>query len=147
VFSAAWCALCDWDMLDVNLTVMKEECAMDFKASPVDKELFQLAANSTVIERNAVIESAEIYKDPSSTTVEVSLGYGGGISQLIGRYVASEHLVRRLMSAAGAEKWSSVAGRYVRVRTSPLGVVVAIGYILLDEWIVLSNVDRGDAHD
>jgi len=85
--------------------------------------------------RNAVVESAEIYRDMTHTTVTVMLSYGRLGSQSAGTHVLTEPLVRRLLEVAGADRWSDLPGKIVRARASRSGGVVAIGHAIEEDWL------------
>jgi len=93
--------------------------------------------------RNAVVESAEIYRDMTHTTVTVMLSYGRLGSQSAGTHVLTEPLVRRLLEVAGADRWSDLPGKIVRARASRSGGVVAIGHAIEEDWLDFKEMQPG----
>jgi hypothetical protein len=94
--------------------------------------------------RNAVITSAEILRDASTSKVEVRLDYGSAGSQSAGVHELTPELANRLMAVARVDRWSQLPGQVVRVRAHPQRGVAALGHVLEDEWLELSQEASGD---
>lgn len=104
-----------------------------------------------MIEKNAVIESAQISNDDHGIlTTWLILDYGGS-GQGFGGYVlylpkdfthsANQknycgHFIWRVMEIAGVEDWSELVGKTIRVRVPDeyVGSIIAIGHIIKDDW-------------
>jgi hypothetical protein len=99
--------------------------------------------SSPVRMRNAVIVSAEIRRDLSSTTVTVLLSYGSEGTQSMGAHGLTTRLVRGIMEAAGVEMWSELPGTIVRVKASPDSGVEAFGHPIEEFWISLGQGRSG----
>jgi hypothetical protein len=104
-------------------------------------------SNDKITVRNAVVESAEIFRDLTHTTVTVMLSYGSQGSQGAGTHVLTEQLVRRLLEVAGADKWSQIPGKIVRARVSQENGVVALGHAIEEDWLDFASLGKDPVDD
>lgn len=104
-----------------------------------------------IVERNAVIESADLVFERDALTPSISFDYGGAGQQCLGAFVLmvsldSPHrdstergpnyaglLIDRIMRVAGVERWQDLPGRPVRVLQEH-SEIHAVGHIIKDTW-------------
>lgn len=92
--------------------------------------------------RNAVVESAEIFRDNRDCKVIVRLSYGSAGSQAVGTRVLSASLVHRLMQVAGAVSWSELPGKFLRAKVSEKSGVVELGHLIEEDWLDPAHPDE-----
>ena len=83
-------------------------------------------------ELNAVITSAQIFRDNSGLKIEIVFDYGHA-NQKAGPIPLDPNLMNNLMRIANASKWSELPGKPLRVRAST-NEIYAIAPFLVGDW-------------
>lgn len=99
---------------------------------------------------NAVVGKVSLYSEYGNLHLAVEMDYGGRF-QAFGAYTVYaakqfDHaglFLKRLLEVAGADDWSRLAGRPVRVRREN-GLIAAVGHFIDDDWFCPKEVFGGD---